>query len=186
MRRGNNKGQEMEGKRKRWGVWGFYCFQLGLGVVIMAWRPAVFSSAPSPPSQSLTHLPNGFSVCCVVSTYGPARVPINGDLTVLCDIVIIARWNIFTFCANWSRLRLQDTPQLLQGSNRCRFHSRMICWNSRKPSKWNMCLQAVNQIGCRSFFLLFAVTTVMFYSLCRVSWGSDSVSTSCPGWHTST
>lgn len=55
--------REMEGKKKkrRWGELGFYHFQLVPGAVLMAWRPAVFSSA-----QFLTLLPNAslcFSVC---------------------------------------------------------------------------------------------------------------------------
>lgn len=87
VRRGSNKGQESEGKKEDGEYEVFYCFQLGLGVVIMAWRPAVCSSAPSPPSQALTHLPNGFSACCSLPAYGPARV--NAGLSVLWwDIIL--------------------------------------------------------------------------------------------------
>lgn len=85
MRRGNNKGE----KRRDGEYEVFYGFQLGLGVVIMAWRPAACSSAPSPPSQSLTHLPNGFSACCLLSAYGPARVRHNAGLSVLLWVVIL-------------------------------------------------------------------------------------------------
>lgn len=87
MRRGNNKGQEMEGKRKRWGVWGFYCFQLGLGVVIMAWRPAVFSSAPSPPSVSD---PSAKWLLCVlfcVCIWSRTRQLDDFDYTVTCKLL---------------------------------------------------------------------------------------------------
>lgn len=57
----------------------------------------MFSSAASPPSQSLTRLPNGFSVCCFVSAYGPARVRLNGALIVLLFDIIIIKVEIFTF-----------------------------------------------------------------------------------------
>lgn len=70
MKRGNNKGQGMEGKRKTGRAGGFYSFQLGWGVVIVACRPAVFISAPCTHSQSLSHLQNGFSLCPFVSAYG--------------------------------------------------------------------------------------------------------------------
>ncbi len=96
VRRGSSEGQEMEGRRRRRGVWGFYCFQLGRGVVVMNWRPAVFSSAPSPPSQFLAHVPNGFSLCCFVSAYGPAHVPLDADLILLLrdNIIVISHWYV--------------------------------------------------------------------------------------------
>lgn len=129
-------------------------------------------------------------LCVLFSAYGPARVPFNGDLiALLCDVVIssLKYLHFRDFCADWSRLK--DTHQIRW----CCFHCRMIYWNGRKPSKWNMCLKAVNlTVRLVVFFLLFAVTTIsfdMFYSLLRVSWGSDrgvTVSTSCPGWHLST
>lgn len=49
----------------------------------------MFSSGPSPPSQSPTHLPNGFSLFCFVSAYGPSHVRLNVDLVVLCDDIIL-------------------------------------------------------------------------------------------------
>lgn len=51
------------------------------------------SSAPSPPSQSRTHLPNGFSACCSLTAYGPARVQRDGDLSVLWrdDVIIVSQ-----------------------------------------------------------------------------------------------
>lgn len=79
--------------------------------------------------------------------------------------------------AGWGRVRRQDTHQLLRESNWCRFHCRMICWNSRKPSKWNICLQAVNWIGELLIFFYYLLWLLlvfdMFHSLLRVSWGSD-------------
>lgn len=85
----------------------------------MARRPAVFSAAPSPPSQSPTPLPNVFSVCCFGSAYVPACILLKGDLMVLILLLLFhvdlfTYQGLFFFCYGLG-VGLQDTHQLLQG-----------------------------------------------------------------------
>lgn len=146
-----------------------YHFQLGPGVAIMARRPAAFTSAPS---QSLIHLPNGFSVCCFVAADDPACVWPNSDLIpLLCDI--ISHWNCSILGIYVQTVNVQQQCLAAVGAG---FLTEWFVEMHGNPGTPDMCLQPVNQTRC---------CCDMFYYLFRVSWGKNwqgcnLVSTSCP------
>lgn len=80
VRYDNRRGAGMARKELWWGAEGFYCFQLGSGVVIIiAQRPAGLSSA----EIFLRHFCQITSLC-VISSYGRTRVWLNGILICFC------------------------------------------------------------------------------------------------------
>lgn len=147
-----------------------YRFQLGPGVAIMAQRPAAFTSAPS---QSLIHLPNGFSVCCFVAADDPACVWPNSDLIpLLCDI--ISHWNCSILGIYVQIVNVQQQCLAAVGAGSL---TEWFVEMHGNPGTPDMCLQPVNQTRC--------CCCDMFYYLFRVSWGKNwqgcnLVSTSCP------